>query len=82
MMIVKEIIISYLAISIPLIIMSIFVLEYLPGLTLLLGYYVNIVKNPISIIIAVVVGMGCFLVSYLYYFIGARRLNVAQELKK
>ncbi len=82
MMIIKEIIISYLAIAIPLAVMASFVLEYLPGLTLLLGYYVDVVKNPITIILAVGVGMGCFLISYLYYFIGARKLNVAQELKK
>ena len=82
LMIIKEIIISYVAIFIPLTLMSFLVLDYLPGLMLLLGYYVAVPKTPLTIFLGYLIGTLCFFISYIYYFLGAKKLNVAQELKR
>ena len=81
-MIFKEIIISYLSIFLPLVLMVYLVLMYLPGLTLLLGYYVKIRASFSTILLGFLAGMICFVISYIYYFIGVSKIKVAQEVKR
>ena len=81
-MIIKEMIISYLAIFLQLVMMVLLVIKYLPGLTLLLGYYVKIIASPTTLIISFVLGILCFIFSYIYYFIGIRKINVSEEIRK
>ena len=81
-MIVLEIIISYLSIFASLCLMIYSVAIRFGGLSLLCGYYLDLYLNNSTIIFAILAGMICFILSYIYYFIGSKRINVCEELKK
>ena len=73
---------SYLVIIIPSILMIYIFIKSFGGFSLLFGYYVDIQTSIYTIIIGIISGMLCFGLSYIYYFIGIRKINVCEELKK
>lgn len=81
-MILFEIVISYLSVFASLILMVYAVAVRFGGLSLLCGYYLDLILNIKTIILAIIFGMICFVVSYIYYFIGCKKINVCEELKK
>lgn len=81
-MIILEIVISYLSIFASLLMMIYGVSIRFGGLSLLCGYYLDLYLNPVTIIGSIILGMFCFILSYIYYFIGSKKINVCEELKK
>lgn len=82
LMVVYEMIISYAVILLPLLLMVYIFFKHFGGFSLLFGYYVDIQTSIYTIIIGIISGMLCFGLSYIYYFIGIRKINVCTELKK
>ena len=81
-MIIREMIISYCSLFIPLLFMIIAVGNLFGGLSLLCGYYLDLILNPKTIIFSLLIGIFCFIISYIYYFIGIHKINVCEEIKK
>ena len=81
-MIILEVFISYLSIFASLLMMVYSVSFRFGGLSLLCGYYLDLYLNNVTVIYAIVSGMVCFFLSYIYYFIGFKKMNVCEELKK
>ncbi|MBQ2891382.1 MAG: FtsX-like permease family protein [Bacilli bacterium] len=81
-MIILEMIISYFSLFFPLLFMIITVGRQFGGLSLLCGYYLDLILNVKTIIFSLAIGIVCFIISYIYYFIGIHKINVCEELKK
>lgn len=81
-MIILEMIISYFSLFFPLLFMVITVGRQFGGLSLLCGYYLDLILNVKTIIFSLGIGIVCFIISYIYYFIGIHKINVCEELKK
>ncbi len=81
-MIIIEMFISFLSILISLVLMVYGVSTRFGGLSLLCGYYLDLFIKFKTVLLAGILGIGCFVVSYIYYFIGIRKINVCEQLKK
>ena len=73
---------SYLVIIIPSILMIYIFIKSFGGFSLLFGYYVDMQASIMTMILGCLSGLLCFGLSYIYYFIGIRKINVCEELKK
>ena len=80
--IIFEMITSYLVIIIPSILMIYIFIKSFGGFSLLFGYYVDMQASIMTMILGCLSGLLCFGLSYIYYFIGIRKINVCEELKK
>ena len=78
----EEMLVSYLAIMLPVAFMLLSIFRFFGGFTLIFGYYVNLVVNWKIIIIGLVVGILCFALSYIYYFVGVSNIDICKEIKK
>ena len=81
-LVVYEMIVSYLVVIIPVCLMLYAFFETFGGFSLLFGYYVDMQASLTSILMGSILGLLCFGLSYIYYFIGIRKINVCNELKK
>ena len=82
LMVIYEMIISHIVILLPLCFALYTFFETFGGFSLLFGYYVDLQTSFKTIILGIVCGSLCFGLSYIYYFIGIRKINVCNELKK
>ena len=80
-MIIYEMIISYLVVILPAIVMIYAFHDTFGGFSLLFGYYVDMQVSFVTIVIGTLCGLICFGLSYIYYFIGIRKINVCEELE-
>ena len=56
--------------------------EIFGGFSLLFGYYVDLQASLITIVFGIIGGLLCFCLSYIYYFVGLKKIDVCYELKK
>ena len=82
LMVIYEMIISHSVILLPLCFTLYTFFETFGGFSLLFGYYVDLQTSFKTIILGMICGSLCFGLSYIYYFIGIRKINVCNELKK
>lgn len=80
-MIIQEMFISFLVILIPYTYMTISLYSVFEGFSLIFGYYIELKFSLILLIISFILGIGMFIVSYIYYFIGIKNINLCRELK-
>lgn len=81
-MVIYEMVVSYSVILLPLCFMTYTFFEIFGGFSLLFGYYVDLQASFITILLGIICGMACFGLSYIYYFVGLKKIDVCYELKK
>lgn len=80
-MIIQEMFISFLVILIPYAYMTISLYSVFGGFSLIFGYFIELEFSWILWVFSFVLGIGMFILSYLYYFIGVKNINLCRELK-
>ncbi len=78
----EEMLVSYLAIILPVAFMLVSTFRFFGGFTLVFGYYVDLICDWRMILVGLVVGILCFALSYIYYFVGVSKIDVCKEIKK
>ena len=78
----EEMLVTYLAIILPVAFMLVSTFRFFGGFTLIFGYYVNLLLSWKMIIIGLLVGIVCFALSYIYYFVGVKNIDICKEIKK
>lgn len=80
-MIIQEMFISFLVILIPYIYMTISLYSVFGGFSLIFGYYIELKFSLLLLLLSFILGIGMFIISYIYYFIGVKNINLCRELK-
>lgn len=80
-MIIQEMFISFLVILIPYFYMVISLFNVFGGFSLLFGYFIELEFSWLLLTISFILGLGMFIISYIYYFIGIKNINLCRELK-
>lgn len=81
-MVIYEMVVSYAVILLPLCFLVYTFFEIFGGFSLLFGYYVDLQASLITIVLGIIGGLLCFCLSYIYYFVGLKKIDVCYELKK